>query len=118
LFLQTRQSWKRSATHVYITHFIESQQQLRKNPVWAAAFSANAYNLSMPMAPGSVLGSALGPEVRGTGLGAGTVNGRGYIMPAAAKENSSNHYVDVVGRKSLLQQTDANSTATAFDIFT
>ncbi|XP_057872999.2 uncharacterized protein LOC131079129 isoform X2 [Cryptomeria japonica] len=104
LFLQTRQPLKRSATHVYITHFIESQQQLRKNPLWAAAFAANTYNLSIPMAPGGLLGNALGHEVRGSGLGAGTVNGRGYAMSAVAKDKSSEPYVDVVGRKSLSQQ--------------
>lgn len=107
-FLQMWQSRKRSATHVYITLFIDTQQQLKKNPLWAAAYGAKAYNLNIPMAPdglmGVSVGSALEPEIRATRLAVGSINGSGYGMPAVAKDASFNTYIDADGRQPLLQQ--------------
>lgn len=107
-FLQMQQSRKRSATHVYITLFIDTHQQLMKNPLWAAAYGAKAYNLNIPMAPdgltGVSVGSALGPEIRTTRFAVGSINGSGYGMPAVAKDASFNTYIDVAGRQPLLQQ--------------
>lgn len=107
-FLQMQQPRKRSATHVYITLFIDTQQQLKKNPLWAAAYGAQAYNLNIPMAPdglmGASVGSTLGPEMKATRLAVGSVNGSGYGMSAVAKDASFNPYIDAVRRQLLLQQ--------------
>lgn len=107
-FLQMGQSRKRSATHVYITLFIDTQQQLKKNPLWAAPYGAQAYNLNIPMAPDGLMevsvGSSLGPEMKATRLAVGSVNGSGYGMPAVAKDALFNPCIDTVGRQPLLQQ--------------
>eukprot|EP01018_Ginkgo_biloba_P035692 Gb_35694 [translate_table: standard] len=131
LFLQSKQSWKRSATHVHITHFIYSRQQMKKNPLWATAYGsatclygAKAYNLNSPMAcadatfgntAGSSLGgvpvsSSLGPAIRSPVLGVGSINGKGFgvaaVSPAnglGTKDKSSNLTIEAFGRKPPLQ---------------
>eukprot|EP01018_Ginkgo_biloba_P035689 Gb_35693 [translate_table: standard] len=118
-FLQTRQSWKRSATHVYITHFIDSQQQVKQNPLWAAAYgnSTGLYGLNIPIAPangifGNSAGSGLmGLAVSTPSLGLGSVNDGGFGMAAVgaanilgAKDKSSNPCIDAHGRQPPLQQ--------------
>lgn len=37
----THQSRKRCATHVYITHFIDCQRQMKSNPLWAASYGSS-----------------------------------------------------------------------------
>ncbi|MCO5567495.1 hypothetical protein L7F22_021188 [Adiantum nelumboides] len=69
---------KRCATHVYIAHFIDTQQQMQRHPIWAAAYrngaseslhSMNSYNPNVPhLLPNVLFGGGL------TGLTGLTVN--------------------------------------------
>lgn len=103
-----QQSRKRSATHVYITLFIDTHQQLMKNPLWAAAYGEKTYNLNILMARDGLMrvsvGSVLGPKIRTTTFVVGSINGSGYGMSAVAKDASFNTCIDVAGRQPLLQQ--------------
>lgn len=56
---QSRQTWKRCATHSYIAHFIECQQRMVPHPFWhapnygnpVAVYGGKPYNLNMPLPP-------------------------------------------------------------------
>lgn len=56
---QSRQTWKRCATHSYIAHFIECQQHMVHHPFWhapnygnpVAVYGGKPYNLNMPLPP-------------------------------------------------------------------
>lgn len=56
------QPWKRCASHVYIAHFIDAQQQMNRHPFIQAAyqnsatlFGSKSYNLNIPLTPAEAL---------------------------------------------------------------
>lgn len=67
-----RQPWKRCASHVYIAHFIDMQQQITRHPFFTAAnlYGAKSYNLNVPLPPAeSVFGSSVGGPLGGNVTG-------------------------------------------------
>lgn len=68
LLFPTHQSRKRCATHVYITHFIDFQRQIKSNPLWAASYGSST----------SLYGNGLIGTSASTALGPG---GRSHDLP-------------------------------------
>eukprot|EP01018_Ginkgo_biloba_P032612 Gb_04775 [translate_table: standard] len=135
---QSRQTWKRCATHSYIAHFIKCQQQMARNPFWAAAnygssvalFGAKPYNLNMPLPPpsesinlvGSLSGTVSASSVGNGGSSSrnlGSLQERNIGSPALAafnsqnsKEKASTSYMDVRRKQPLHQQVPQQTTST------
>lgn len=76
LLAKIRLSWKRCATHAYISRFIDFHEQVKRNPLWAAAYGnsthlygAKAYNSNGPLAHADAkFGNNSGTELMGTSV--------------------------------------------------
>ncbi|CAM6093811.1 unnamed protein product [Calypogeia fissa] len=124
------QPWKRCASHVYIAHFIDAQQQMNRHPFIQAAyqnsatlFGSKSYNLNFPLTPvealfggssGGLLGglsSAIGENVvtgGGSRPGIGSASGHdknlGVSSVTTNAQAKDTGYVEAVCRKQVLQQ--------------
>jgi hypothetical protein len=124
------QPWKRCASHVYIAHFIDAQQQMNRLPFIQAAyqsstslFGGKSYNLNVPLSPAEALfgnGSG-GPLIGGASVAGGDNvvsgigsrselgvpgidrNANGTSVKASAQQKDR-VFLESVSRKQVLQQ--------------
>lgn len=129
-YVLSKASWKRCASHVYIAHFIDYQQQISRHPYFNPAYQNYApkpYNLNIPLAPtesifgsgpAGAAGSVCGPAGSGSstgpsGLTGGPMGDRNHSATAMAAVNASDRgsaaYVDAASRKQPAQQQPSGS---------
>jgi hypothetical protein len=119
-----QQPWKRCASHVWIAHFIDAQQQVNRHPFFVAGlYGAKSYNQNMSLLPpGALYGSSGGadqvPAVPGSpmssaialGVGLGVGEGAlGATTISAAKDReremiAAATFMEVFSRNAFLQQ--------------
>lgn len=127
-----RLSWKRCATHAYIGRFINRQEQVKRNPLWDAAYGnsthlygTKSYNSNAPLAHvDAKFGNSSGIELMGTsitnthGLSTGvnrlavdSIKETGLSSAAVAAADvqgtvgiSSSPYIDAHGKNTSSQQ--------------
>lgn len=130
--IQRWQMLKRSATHAYIAHFIDYQQQMARNPFWTAAYGnptalygGKPYNMNIPFAPATepILGSSLpGSDpflsARNSNIMGSSFNESNIATAALAaisghnlKEKATSSYMDVL-RKPQQQEVQPTSSVT------
>ncbi|KAH9557301.1 hypothetical protein CY35_07G079400 [Sphagnum magellanicum] len=119
-----QQPWKRCASHIWIAHFIDAQQQVNQHPFFVAGlYGAKSYNQNMsllppgalygssgraaqvPSVPGSPMSSAIALGV-GLGVGEGAL---GATTISAAKDReremiAAATFMEVFSRNAVLQQ--------------
>lgn len=128
--IQQWQMFKRSATHAYIAHFIDYQQQMARNPFWTttygnstALYGGKPYNLNIPLASATetILGSPLpgsdSLSARNSNIMGSSFNDSNIATAALAaisghnlKEKAASSYMDVL-RKNSAQQQEAHPTS-------
>lgn len=128
--IQQWQMFKRSATHAYIAHFIDYQQQMARNPFWAttygnstALYGGKPYNLNIPLASATetILGSPLpgsdSLSAQNSNIMGSSFNDSNIATAALAaisghnlKEKAASSYMDVL-RKNSAQQQEAHPTS-------
>lgn len=108
---------KRCATHVYIAHFIDTQQQMQRHPIWAAGglYSMKPYNVNAPLPPNALFGGGLSgltglsvnnsPAIKGFNPESSPQNDKGSAP--GAKEKSTSLTMDGVDRKGASQSLQA-----------
>eukprot|EP00250_Pteridium_aquilinum_P001902 c12110_g1_i1 orf=2-4231(-) len=126
LFPGPRPLCKRCATHVYIAHFIDTQQQMQRHPIWAATYGNTTtgslypmkpYNHNAPLPPNALFGGGLTGL---TGLSISNSPGiKGLISEPSAqsdkgsapglKENGTSLNVDGVARKGPSQSSQPSN---------
>lgn len=79
----THQSRKRCATHVYITHFIDCQRQMKSNPLWAASYGSST----------GLYGNGLVGTSASTALAPG---GRSHELPSTCLKDKGNADVNSI----------------------
>lgn len=132
LLAKIRLSWKRCATHAYISRFIDFHEEVKRNSLWAAAnlnsthlYGAKAYNSNAPLAHvDAKFGNSSGTELMGTsvsnthGLSTGvnrlavdSIKEMGLSSAAMAAADvqvtvgmSSSPYIDAHGKNTSSQQ--------------
>jgi hypothetical protein len=119
-----QQPWKRCASHVWIAHFIDAQQQVNQHPFFVAGlYGGKSYNQNMSLLPpGALYGSSGGaaqlPSVPGSpmssaialGVGLGVGEGAlGATTISAAKDReremiAAATFMEVFSQNAVLQQ--------------
>ncbi|KAI5075232.1 hypothetical protein GOP47_0009308 [Adiantum capillus-veneris] len=117
---------KRCATHVYIAHFIDTQQQMQRHPIWAAAYRNGAsgslypmksYNPNAPHLPPNVLFAGGLTGLTGLTVNNSPVN-KGLCSELGPQNDNGPSYENVdgsvrMGSSQTLQVDTKNQTMSA-----